>query len=286
MEESFDAKFYKKNFDGLKKVPFVKFLLKENKKLEKENAELKDTVFKLCKRLLEKDEPRISNTTVIEDDEVMILKTPKTENIIYEIQENDDGDFQRQYHDIVIKPEKHQDIHVVLQEDEDVEVVVVEEEEEDEEVEVEVEVVVEEEDQEEEEEEEQEEQEEQEEDQEEQEEDQEEDVVEEEEEEVVEEEEEEVVEEQEEDQEEEVVEEDVVEEDVVEEEEVEEEEEEEDVVVVEEEGDDEVYEITINSKPYYVTNEINSIIYEADLSGDISIEAGIYKNGKPTFYKK
>jgi hypothetical protein len=33
-------------------------------------------------------------------------------------------------------------------------------------------------------------------------------------------------------------------------------------------------------------NEVDSIIYDADENGDISIEAGIYKAGKPTFYKK
>jgi hypothetical protein len=31
-------------------------------------------------------------------------------------------------------------------------------------------------------------------------------------------------------------------------------------------------------------NEIDSIIYEADEEGEITIDAGIYKNGKPTFY--
>lgn len=95
-------------------------------------------------------------------------------------------------------------------------------------------------------------------------------VEEEEEEEVVEEEEEEVVEEEEE----EVVEEE--EEEVVEYEEVEEEEEDE-----EEEG---VYEIVINKKTYYVSNEVDSPIYAADENGDISDEVGIYKKGKPTFY--
>ena len=53
-----------------------------------------------------------------------------------------------------------------------------------------------------------------------------------------------------------------------------------------EEEDGEVYEITINKKTYYVVNETNSIIYEADASGDISIEAGKYNNGKPVFTKK
>jgi hypothetical protein len=47
-----------------------------------------------------------------------------------------------------------------------------------------------------------------------------------------------------------------------------------------------VYEIKINSKTYYVMNEVDSIIYELDSNGDISIEAGKYKSGKPVFYKK
>jgi len=110
----------------------------------------------------------------------------------------------------------------------------------------------------------------------------EEEVVEVEEEEVVEVEEEEVVEEEVE--EEEVEEEEVVEEEVVE---VEEEEvvevEEEEVVEVEEGEEEDVYEIQINGKTYYVTNEIDSIIYEADEEGEITIEAGAYKNGKPVF---
>ena len=96
-----------------------------------------------------------------------------------------------------------------------------------------------------------------------------------------------------EEEEEEVVEEEEEVEVVVEEEEevvVEEEEEEEEVVVEEEEEETEeteeedVYEIQINGKTYYVMNEIDSIIYEADEEGEITIDAGIYKNGKPTFY--
>ena len=98
--------------------------------------------------------------------------------------------------------------------------------------------------------------------------------------------------------EEEVVEEEVVQEEVVEEEVVEEEEEEEEVVEeeeeevveeeeveveVEEQEEEDVYEIQINGKTYYVTNEIDSTIYEADEEGEITIEAGAYKNGKPVF---
>jgi len=108
-----------------------------------------------------------------------------------------------------------------------------------------------------------------------------EEVVEEEvEEEVVEEEvEEEVVEEE---VEEEVVEDEVVEEEVVEEEVVEEEDAEEEQEDAEEEQ--EVYDIEINGKTYYIQNEKNGPIYEADENGEISMEVGVYKNGKPTFF--
>ena len=87
-----------------------------------------------------------------------------------------------------------------------------------------------------------------------------------------------------------VVEEEETEEVVVEEEETEEvvvEEEEEETVDVEgtdEEGaEEDVYEIEINGNTYYVSNEKDSVIYAADENGDISIEAGVYKNGKPVF---
>ena len=109
----------------------------------------------------------------------------------------------------------------------------------------------------------------------------------------VEEEEEVVVEEEELEEVEEVVEEEVEEEVVVEEEEeeVEEEVEEEEVVeeVVEEveeeeeEEEESVYEVVIKGKTYYVMNEVDSVIYDADENGDISIEVGIYKAGVPTF---
>jgi len=49
------------------------------------------------------------------------------------------------------------------------------------------------------------------------------------------------------------------------------------------EEEEDVYEIEINGKTYYVSNEQNSVIYAADESGDITIEAGVYKNGKPVF---
>ena len=212
--ESRDVKFYKKNFDSLAKIPFVRQLLKENEKLKKENADLKHTVFKLCKKMLEKEETKMSTNSVIDeqDDDCCCVVVLEKENIVYEIEE--DEDIEDEINKIKVKTECVAEEVVVEEEEEEV---VVEEEE----------VVVEEE---------------------------------------------EVVVEEEEEEEEVVVE--------------EEEEEEEEVVVEEEEEDAEVYEITIQSKTYYVTNEIDSIIYEADASGDISIEAGIYKNGKPTFYKK
>ena len=55
-------------------------------------------------------------------------------------------------------------------------------------------------------------------------------------------------------------------------------------VVSEEQEEEDVYEIEINGKTYYVMNEVDSIIYEADEEGEITIDAGIYKNGAPTFY--
>ena len=70
-----------------------------------------------------------------------------------------------------------------------------------------------------------------------------------------------------------------------EEEEVVEEEEEEVVEGKEaEEEDAEVYDIEINGKTYYVQNEKDSPIYEADENGDISMEVGVYKKGVPTFF--
>lgn len=68
-----------------------------------------------------------------------------------------------------------------------------------------------------------------------------------------------------------------VDEETQEEEEVEEEEE-------EEEGD-EVFEVTIQGKTYYTSNEQNGTIYDVDENGDVSMEVGVYKNGVATFYK-
>ena len=267
---------YKSNYDALLEIPLVQKLLKENELLKKENDKLEKQLLSI---LLEKHNKKnkkqqkslykhlVDLDVDVESDAVKILdicdipikkeKPTKKENIVYELIE--------EKCDIVLDSNIKQNINV--EKKEYIEVVVVEEEEEEVLVEEE-EVVVEEEEV----------------------------VIEEEEEEVVieEEEEEVVVEEKEEEEEEvkynavkEVVEEDkVVEEEVVE---VEEEvvEVEEEVVEVEEEveEEEEVYEVTIKGKTYYVMNEKNSIIYDIDENGDISIEVGAYKNGKPVFTK-
>ena len=59
---------------------------------------------------------------------------------------------------------------------------------------------------------------------------------------------------------------------------------EEEEVVEGEEEESEVYDIEINGKTYYVQNEKDSPIYEADENGDISMEVGVYKKGLPTFF--
>jgi YHS domain-containing protein len=264
---------YKSNYDALLEIPLVQKLLKENELLKKENDKLEKQLLSI---LLEKHNKKnkkqqkslykhlVDLDVDVESDAVKILdicdidipikkeKPTKKENIVYELIE--------EKCDIVLDSNIKQNINV--EKKEYIEVVVVEEEEE--------EVVVEEEEV----------------------------VIEEEEEEVV-------VEEKEEEEEEvkynavkEVVEEEVVEEEVVEEEVVEVEEEvveveeevvevEEEVVEVEEEveEEEEVYEVTIKGKTYYVMNEKNSIIYDIDENGDISIEVGAYKNGKPVFTK-
>jgi hypothetical protein len=285
---------YKSNYDALFEIPLVKKLLKDNEILRNENDKLEKQLLSILlekhNKKNKKQQKSLYKDVVdvdVESDAVKILdicdipikkekptkekKPTKKENIVYELIEEKcdivlDSNIKQN-----INVEKKEYIEFVVVEEEEEEVVVEEEEEEvvveEEEEEVvveeeEVEVVVEEEDEEEE------------------------VVVEEEDEEVevvVEEEDEEVkynvVKEvvEEEVVEEEVVEEEVVEEEVVEEEVVEEEE--------EEEEEEEVYEVTIKGKTYYVMNEKNSIIYDIDENGDISIEVGAYKNGKPVFTK-
>ena len=53
----------------------------------------------------------------------------------------------------------------------------------------------------------------------------------------------------------------------------------------EEEEEESVYEVVIKGKTYYVTNEVDSVIYDADENGDISIEVGVYKAGVPIMKK-
>ena len=48
--------------------------------------------------------------------------------------------------------------------------------------------------------------------------------------------------------------------------------------------EEEVYEVTINGKSYYTTNETSGAIYGLDENGDVSLEVGVYKAGKPTFF--
>ena len=293
---------YRENYDGLTQLPMVTELKRKNKRLRKENRRLNRLVLKLYDRLARGFDHAYLKShieNVEEEDFIEVVKTQveveKKPNIVYELVEDcDESNIRKVYikqernmveqhamdtesNDVVDSDEEEEEVveEEVVEEEEEV---VVEEEEEEEEEEVVEEEVVEEEVVEEEVEEEEE-------------------VVEEEVEEVVEieeEEEEEEVEEVEEEEEEEVEEEEVVEEEVVEEEEevVDEEVEEEEVAeeeVVEEEQeeetDDEVFEITIEGKEYYVTNQINSIIYALDENGDISLEVGKYVNGKAVFVK-
>jgi len=97
---------------------------------------------------------------------------------------------------------------------------------------------------------------------------------------------EEVVEEDEEEEEDVVVEEDEEEENVdedAEEEDAEEEDAEEEAV--EEAEEEEVYEVKINGKVYFTTNEKSGVIYAVDSEGDVGDEVGKYVNGVATFAK-
>jgi hypothetical protein len=69
----------------------------------------------------------------------------------------------------------------------------------------------------------------------------------------------------------------------------EEDEEEEEVIVDAEEEEEEVdgvYEIVIKGRTYYVSNEVDSFIYQEDENGEISLEVGKFVDSKATFYKK
>ena len=226
---------YKTHFDALLELPFVKQLIKDNKKLKRDNCTLEKQLLSV---LLEKKKPQKKRQPLYANkreplyankrepiDEVEFVDPPiKQENIVYEILEDDlsAADMNEVEEQEVDEQEvEEQEVEEQEFEEQEVEEQEVEEQEvEEQEVEVEVD------------------------------EEQEQEEVEEEEE---------------------------------EEEEVEEEEEEE---VEEEEESGEVYEVKIKSKTYYVMNETDSIIYDVDENGDISLEVGIYKNGKPTFHKK
>jgi hypothetical protein len=276
------SKEMQKTLKLLMKMPMYKQLVKENKVLnervrsleyaiqylESKNAKLEKKLNKKNKiiNLTDEDDGNISivieetEDTIALDDEIFIMEDTKKKALNELLVKYPDYK-QHKEEKFVVVEEINLDEKVVVKVEEEVVVEVKEEEEEEEEEEVEEEVVVEVKEEVEEEEEEEEE----------------EVVVEVEEEEEVEEV---VVEVEEEEEEEEVVVE-VEEEEVVVE--VEEEEEEEVVVEEEEEEGDGVYEIEINGKTYYVSNETDSIIYEADEEGEITIEAGVYKNGKPIF---
>ena len=49
------------------------------------------------------------------------------------------------------------------------------------------------------------------------------------------------------------------------------------------EEEEEVYEVCIKGKTYYTSNEKSGVIYGIDSNGDVSLEVGVYKDGKPIF---
>jgi len=53
----------------------------------------------------------------------------------------------------------------------------------------------------------------------------------------------------------------------------------------EEEGEEEedVYEVELNNNIYYVTNEIDGLIFKQDLEGDVGDEIGYFKDGVAIF---
>jgi hypothetical protein len=46
-----------------------------------------------------------------------------------------------------------------------------------------------------------------------------------------------------------------------------------------------VYEIIIKGKTYYTSNEQSGVIYGVDANGDVSMEVGVFKDGKAVFNK-
>ena len=250
---------YISNYDALLELPLVQQLMEENKKLKKKNRKLEKQLLAALldnRGQVEKKQRKmafVKSEPVEEDDvEIECVEPSKSENIVYELIEQPSIDVETE---AVLKFKESTDELLDIVEKAVISTeksVIVSQQ-----ILADVKALDEEEEEEE--------------------------VVEEE---VVEEEVEEVVEEEVEEVEE-VVEEEV--EEVVEEE-VEEVVEVVEVVeveeVVEEDDSGEVYEITIKGKSYYVMNEKDSIIYDVDENGDVSIEVGVYKNGKPVFNKK
>ena len=85
------------------------------------------------------------------------------------------------------------------------------------------------------------------------------------------------------DKEEEEAEDEAEEEEAVEEEEAEEEDSTECATSAPAEEEEEVYEVCIKGKTYYTSNEKSGVIYGIDSNGDVSLEVGVYKDGKPIF---
>ena len=271
-------------FQSISNIPFVKRALNRVLTLEKENKGLVkeiNTLKQMIDILLNKsvignahccgcvsNQKTHTNPVKVKEEAIDLTTDTETtvgENIVYELI-HDDSPIKSD--EVIVTIPDEEDKEEVEEEEEEVEVEEEEEEGEVEEEEEEVEV----------------------------EEEEEEVEVEEEEEEVEVEEEEEVEVEEEEEEEEvevEVEEEEEVEVEVEEEEEeveVEVEEEEEDEVEVEEEeeeaeGEEEVYEVIINNKSYYTTNEVNGPIYAIDADEEIGDEIGEFKNGKAVFFK-
>jgi hypothetical protein len=281
-KEMVDYELYKEFYDFMKCSPMMQTVIKENRELKMFNKILLETVDELKKKLRMKE---FANVKVKKEkvDEVVDLTHEiesvsdsyvETEpNIVYELVEEHveyKKDTSVEEGEIVEEEEEEAEEVELEEEEQEVEEEEVELEEEEAELEVEeeeVEVEVEEEEVEVEVEE----------------------VEEEEEVEVeVEEVEEEADEEEEVEEEVEVEEEEEVEVEEAEEEEVEVEVEEAEEEEVEEEAEEEaeeeeVYEITIKSKTYYVTNEKNGTIYSVTSDGDIGDEVGKYVDGKPVF---
>ena len=53
--------------------------------------------------------------------------------------------------------------------------------------------------------------------------------------------------------------------------------------VLEEDDEEEVFEIEIDDEPYFATDEENGTLYEIDLNGEVGKKVGIIKDGEPIF---